>query len=67
MIAFYYLLLWVGKYIPQNERATTPNKLRNSKWGDITFFNKDNHGNLRLCLQRNAPGDQIAALPTEQP
>jgi hypothetical protein len=57
MIAFYYLLC-IGKY-------TVKGTLNNSKqtvqfkYEDVTFFRKNNLGQLR-CLTRDAPGELIS-------
>jgi hypothetical protein len=52
MIAFYYLL-WVGKYTLKGSRNSTKQMVQ-FKYEDVTFFRKNNRGELR-CLPRDAP------------
>ena len=57
LIAFYYLLR-IGEYTTKAARNNSK-QTEEFKLGDITFFKKDLHGNLRT-LPRNAPDDLIA-------
>ena len=58
MIAFYYLLR-VGEYTVKGSRNSTKQTVQ-FKYEDVTFFRKNNRGQLR-CLPRNAPDDLISS------
>jgi hypothetical protein len=58
MVAFYYLLC-IGEYTTKGARNNSK-QTEEFKMGDIMFFAKDKHGNLR-CLPRDAPADLIAS------
>ena len=57
MIAFYYLLR-IGEYTTKAARNNSK-QTEEFKLGDVTFFKKDLHGNLRT-LPRDAPDDLTA-------
>jgi len=57
MIAFYYLLR-VGDYTVKRTRNSTKQTVQ-FKYEDITFFRKNNRGQLR-CLPQNAPDNLIS-------
>ncbi len=57
MIAFYYLLR-IGKYTVKDKRNNSKQTVQ-FKYEDITFFRKNNFGQLR-CLPRDAPDGLIA-------
>ncbi len=58
MITFYYLL-WVGEYTVKGLRNNTKKTIQ-FKYEDVSFFKKNNHGQLR-CLPWDAPVNLIAA------
>jgi len=58
MVAFYYLLR-VGKYTVKGLRNNTKQTVQ-VKYEDITFFKKNNHGELR-CLPWDAPAHLISS------
>ena len=58
MIAFYYLLR-VGKYTVKRLRNSTKQTVQ-FKYKDVTFFRKNNRGELR-CLSWDAPAHLIAS------
>ena len=58
MIAFYYLLR-VGKYNVKGSLNNTKQTVQ-FKYEDITFFKKNNQGELR-CLLRDAPAHLISS------
>ncbi len=57
MIAFYYLL-WIGEYTVKGTRNNSKQTVQ-FKYEDVTFFHKNNLGQLQ-CLPRNAPNEFIA-------
>jgi hypothetical protein len=58
MIAFYYLFC-IGEYTTKGT-CNNSKQMEEFKMGDITFFAKDNQGNL-CCFPRDATADLIAA------
>jgi len=58
MIAFYYLLR-VGEYTAKGSQNSTKQTVQ-FKYKDVTFFHKNNRGQLR-CLPRNASDELIAS------
>ncbi len=58
MIAFYYLLR-VGEYTVKGSQNSTKQTVQ-FKYADVTFFRKNNRGQLR-CLPRNASDELIAS------
>jgi hypothetical protein len=58
MIAFYYLLR-VGEYTVKGSRNNTKQTVQ-FKYEDVTFFKKNNRGELR-CLPRDAPAHLISS------
>ncbi len=58
MVACYYLLC-ISKYTTKGARNNSK-QTEEFKMGNIMFFAKDKHGNLR-CLPRDAPADLIAS------
>jgi hypothetical protein len=59
MIAFYYLLR-VGEYTVKRTQNSTKQTVQ-FKYEDVTFFCKNNRGQLR-CLPQNAPVDLISIV-----
>jgi hypothetical protein len=57
MIAFYYLL-WIGEYTVKGTRNNSKQTVQ-FKYEDVTFFRKNNLGQLR-CLPRDAPDKLIS-------